>query len=458
MSKKKSKAQGNETPVPYGFAPREYQLPALMALESGINRACLIWHRRAGKDLCFLNHTIKQMFSKVGAYYYFFPTYAQGKKVIWDGMDNSGRQFLDYFPPGTIKRKDSQDLQVTLLNGSLFQIIGTDKFDNIRGTNPVGCVFSEYAIQNKRAWDLVRPILDANGGWAAFIYTPMGKNHGYQMYQMAKDDPRWYSEILTVRDTYDESGKHIVTKYQVEQNAKEGMEDELIQQEFYCSFSGCQSGSYYSKVLAAAQESGRVGNVPYDPMLQVNTAWDIGTSDSTAIWFYQQCAHEIRFIDYYENSGEGLEHYTRVLQNKGYVYGTHYFPHDMAAREFTSGKSRMDVAKELLRGQRLKLLPKSNPEDRIEIVRGMFPRFWFDKEKCADGIECVSGYRKIYDEKRQEFKPEPFHDWASHGADALGHVAIAIKPQLPDVPGYGFGGIHRLRPTELACSGGEWMT
>lgn len=138
---------------------------------------------------------------QVGTYYYLFPTYAQGKKILWDGIDKQGFKFLDHFPPPLVRSKNEQEMQIELVNGSIAQIIGTDKMDSIVGTNPVGCVFSEYALQNPKGWDLIRPILRENGGWAVFAYTPRGHNHGKELYDMAKTNPDWYCDLRTVRDT-----------------------------------------------------------------------------------------------------------------------------------------------------------------------------------------------------------------------------------------------------------------
>src|SRR3990167_2019975 len=168
-----------EITLPYMFTPRDYQLPVLKALDSGYKRAVAVWHRRSGKDKVFLNYLIKSMYKRVGAYYYFFPTYRQGRKVIWQGMDRSGMRFIDHIPKALRKRTHDQDMIIETKNGSLLQVIGTDNIDAVVGSNPVGCVFSEWSLQDPSAWDFIRPILAENGGWAVFNYTPRGKNHGW---------------------------------------------------------------------------------------------------------------------------------------------------------------------------------------------------------------------------------------------------------------------------------------
>ncbi len=219
-----------EIKVPYNFTPRGYQLPFLKAMDSGIDRAVIVWHRRSGKDKTVLNLTVKKMLERVGSYYYFFPTYSQGKKILWDGADKGGFKFLDHFPKNLLASKPNDtEMKVKLVNGSVFQIIGTDNIDSIVGTNPVGCVFSEYSLQNPKAWDFIRPILAENGGWAVFNFTPRGMNHGFNILQQAKDSDKWFWQVLTVDDT------GVIPKDVLEEEKKQ-MPQALFEQEYYCKF------------------------------------------------------------------------------------------------------------------------------------------------------------------------------------------------------------------------------
>jgi len=178
------------TPGLHHYFPRSYQIDSLAALDRGIKRVVCVWHRRAGKDKTFLNFTIKKMQERVGVYYHLFPTYGQGKRTIWDGIGADGKPFLSHFPEQLVKNKNETEMQIQTTNGSIWQVIGTDRnLDNLVGPNPVGCVFSEYSIQDPRAWTLLRPILRENGGWAIFIYTPRGENHGWDLYQIAQQNP-----------------------------------------------------------------------------------------------------------------------------------------------------------------------------------------------------------------------------------------------------------------------------
>ena len=219
-----------EITLPSNFEPRSYQLPFLKAWDNGAKRMVLVWHRRSGKDKTCIANLPKKMFDRVGAYYYFAPTYSQGKKIIWDGMDGDGFRMIDHIPKELRKGKPNEtEMKVELVNGSFFQVIGTDKIDSVVGTNPVGCIFTEYSLQDPRAWDLVRPILAENGGWAVFIFTPRGMNHGWKILQQAKDNEEWFFQELSVDDTNAISEEVLLGE-------KKEMPNDLFQQEYYCKF------------------------------------------------------------------------------------------------------------------------------------------------------------------------------------------------------------------------------
>jgi phage terminase large subunit len=386
------------------------------------------------------------MIRRVGTYYYLFPTYAQGKKILWDGMDKDGFKFLSHIPENIRKRVDNQSMQIELVNGSIFQIIGTDNIDSLVGTNPVGCVFSEYPLQDPQAWGFLRPILRENGGWAVFNFTPRGRmNHGYDLYQTAKGDrENWYCEVLTVDDT------KVIDPEGLEQEKREMRQqygdDSLFLQEYYCSFDAAVQGSYYANLIRDAESGGRVTQVPYDPRLPVDTWWDLGVGDSTAIWFTQTVGSQIRVIDYYEASGEGFPFYAKVLQERGYIYGTHNGPHDLQVRELGSGVSRIETAAKL--GIKFRTVQNIPIDDGINAARMILPLCWFDAEKCKQGLNALSNYHKEYDEKRKEYKNSPFHDWSSHGADAFRYFGVGHKLSDPE---------KRKRKQEFVSYGANYL-
>lgn len=413
--------------IPYKFTPRTYQLRLLQALDGGAKRAITVWHRRAGKDKTLFNILIKKAFERVGTYYYFFPEFSQGRRVIWDGIDNDGFKFLDHIPKHLIKGvPNKQDMKIELVNGSIIQIIGTDKFDKVRGSNPVGCVFSEFAFQNPAAWDVVRPILRLNGGWAVFNSTPFGKNHFYDLYEMAKGNDDWYTDLVTVEDSLDENGERYVPEEWIDQDRLEGYTEEMIQQEYYCDFTANSQGFYYLKLMEEAADQKRITAIPHYPDARVDTWWDIGVSDSTAIWFTQVVGKEVHIIDFYQSNSVGIDEYAKYLQALPYVYGVHHFPHDIAQTEFGTGKSRMEVAENLFGAKNVDIIPKLGREDGINAARILLPRCYFDEEKCAEGIKALQNYHRQWDSKLQEYKNQPVHDWASHPADAFRYLAVGL--------------------------------
>lgn len=412
--------------LPHKFVPREYQIPVFNAMEQGIKRAIWVVHRRGGKDKTFINIMISKIPQRPGAYFYYFPTLALGRKILWDGMDKAGMKFMDHFPRNMIVKKNEHEMKLALSGGSTFQILGTDRLDVV-GVNPIGCCFSEYAQQDPRVWDFIRPILAENEGWAMFNGTPRGKNHMYEMLQTAKmESGRWFSEVLTVEDT------GAISMVDIDNERKDGMSEEMVQQEFWCNFEFGLEGSYYAQLMAQASKDGRIGDVPHDRTYGVFTSWDIGVGDTNAIWFLQQIGNWIHAIDYYEFSNVGVDHYANVCRRKeldyNYNYIAHYAPHDINVREWGAEQAakRIETARKL--GINFTRIPKvKNKQDGIDSVRAILPLMRFDKKKCKDGIKALYDYQKAYNFKYKVFADYPLKNWAKHGADALETGAVALK-------------------------------
>lgn len=438
-------------PLPCGFILRDYQLPVWVALQNGVKRAITVWHRRSGKDLTALNFIINQMFptpenlsARIGTYYHMFPTYAQGKRIIWDGRTDEGRAFLSYFPTALFptKMRNETEMRIEAINGSAYQIIGTDKLDAIVGTNQVGCVLSEYSLgyRYKQAKDLILPILIQNHGWMWFIYTFRGHNHGWDLWDQNKDRPGWFAQLLDIdmtkrRNWNDPDGVYppVVTKEQFEQAIAEGMDPDIARQEFYCSPETGMAGAYFSHMLAQAEKENRVGRGMYEPLLPVDTWWDIGVDDATAIWFSQQIGKEIRLIDYIEGQGEGLPYYAGLLAEKRmtrrYIYGSFNFPWDMNVKEFGTGKTRLEQAR-AAKFNPARTVKRLSKIDQISAVRAILPKCWFDTEYCKEGIESLRNFHKTYDEGRKVYLNEPVHDWSSHGASAFMVLAVGVREDV----------------------------
>lgn len=235
--------------LPHNFRPRSYQLPVLKALDGGLRRASCVWHRRSGKDKTFLNYMIKEMPRRVGTYYYFFPNYNQGRKILWDGIDRDGFKYTHHFPSWFVKKTNNTEMKIETVCGSIFQIIGTDNIDTIMGTNPVGCVFSEYALQDPAAWDYISPILVENGGWAVFNFTPRGRNHGWLLHNKARHSDAWFQETLTIDDTRRPDGSPVITPEMIQAERERGMDEALILQEYWCSFDAHLESCFFGEAL-----------------------------------------------------------------------------------------------------------------------------------------------------------------------------------------------------------------
>jgi len=423
--------ESTEVILPYKYAARSYQEPIWDAFEQGFKRIVWAAHRRSGKDKTCLNITATAMSERVGLYYYLFPTFTQARKVIWDAMDKTGFKFLDHFPKKFVSKKNESRMQLSYRNGSTFQLVGTDNVNSIVGTNPIGVVFSEYALQDPVAWGFLRPILAENGGWAIFESTVRGENHFYDIYELGLKDPaNWFVRMDKASET------HALPQEVLDQERTEIIRlygsDALYQQEYECNFSVPLVGAYYAEQIAAAYREGRVGVVPHEPRIVVDTWWDLGINDRMSIWFTQSIGQELRVIDFYENSGQGLPHYAEKLQEKKYIYGLHTAPHDIEVRELSTGRSRRDTAQNL--GINFAVAPKLPIIDGIDQVRALFAKVWIDKEKCRDGINALKNYRKQYDEKRKTFLNQPYHDWSSNAADAFRTLATALDFKYRGLP------------------------
>jgi hypothetical protein len=296
-----------------------------------------------------------------------------------------------------------------------------------------GVILDEYADMRPSVWgEVIRPLLADRKGWAVFIGTPKGHNSFHDIYQLAENDSRWFHLILRA------SASKILSQEELDDSAR-GMSQDQYAQEFECSFDAAIKGAYYGAEMLKADQDKRIGDVPYDYLAPVNTAWDLGYSDDTAIWFYQVIAGEVRVINHYSANGKDIKHYAGVIKQKPYKYGLHHLPHDARAKTLASGgKSVVEQLAEYLGMENMRIVPNLSIQDGIQAARLMFPRVWFDAIKCADGIESLRQYQRAWDEKLQCFKEAPLHDWTSHDADGFRMLAVAWReehaPKEPPKP------------------------
>lgn len=417
-----------EITIPYNYQPYPHQKDIYNALPRGFKRGVVIWHRRAGKDKTFINILAREAFKRVGTYFYILPYYKQARLIIWEGMDAHGFRFIDHFPKELIKRKESQQMILELKHGSIIRMLGSDNIDAIVGSNPVGVIFSEFSLHKPAAWNYLRPILLENKGWALFNGTPRGKNALWRMYKHAQKDPTWFSELLTTEDTTRHDGAPIITDADIEIERQSGMPEELIQQEYGCSFEAGLVGTIVGDLVAKAYEENRITRVPWEPSLPVTTAWDLGFDDTNTIWFVQFSGREVWLIDLYSNNRKAAGHYVNILNQKPYTYEEHFFPHDVEVHEYSTGKTRRETFEELglkniVTIPRMKVADRSGISEGHNAMRQILPLCWFDKDRCEDGIEGLKSYRRDWDEKKEKFSDQPVKDWSKHFADAFRQLA-----------------------------------
>lgn len=397
--------------IQLAYRPRPQFLPFHARKERW---ACIVAHRRCGKTVATIADLIAHAVAtrkEAARYAYLAPFRGQAKMIAWE--------YLKRYTRPLAPKVSETELSVRLANEAEIRLYGADNPDALRGGYLDGVILDEYADMRPSVWgEIVSPCLADRRGWATHIGTPKGHNAFFEIYEQASGSADWFSALLRASET------GLIPQDELEDQAKRMTADQYAQ-EFECSFEAAIQGAIYAKELAAARADGRIGRVPYDPALPVNTTWDLGVGDSTSIWFDQVVAKEVRFIDYYETSGEGLPFYAKVLQERGYVYGTHTAPHDIQVRELTHGRSRLEVAKSL--GINFQIAPNVALEDGIHALRLLLPRCWFDEQKCKAGLEALQHYRWEHNDRLGEFKTRPVHDWSSHAADAGRYRALALK-------------------------------
>jgi hypothetical protein len=368
--------------------------------------------------------------------------YEQARKAIWEAINphTEKRRIDEAFPPEIRKRINNSDMTIELQSGSIWKVVGSDNPNSLVGAPPVGLTFSEWALSNPGAWAYLAPVLLENGGWASFITTPRGKNHAYRMLGMARSNPwslanpkGWFSEVLTPDNTGFplESIEEQRKEYHALYGEDEG--DALIEQEYWCSFEAAILGSYYGKVLARAAKAGRIRSVPYEPLLPVHTAWDLGKGVNMAIWLFQVVANEIRVIGCLAGAhSDAIPELVKKLEQYPYTWGNDYVPHDARVAEIGTGKTRVEVLNTLKR--KPVLVPGHKIDDGINAVRQAMPICWFDEVACADGLEALRGYRAEWDDDKKCFKDNPLHDWTSHYSDAFRYLVMAWRTIATDPP------------------------
>lgn len=403
------------------FIPRRVFRPYLERKERW---ASVVAHRRAGKTVACIMDLVKKAADHEGReprFAYVAPTYTQAKDVAWSYL----KEYTAAIPG---MEKSESELSVTFPhNKARIRLYGAENYDRIRGLYLDGVVIDESGDIDPRAWpEVIRPALSDRKGWATFIGTPKGRNAFYDTHKQAQTSDDWFADELRASQT------GIIDAAELA-DAKRTMTAEQYEQEYECSFQAAIVGAFYGREMALAETEKRIGRVPHDRAADVFCAWDLGISDSMALWVFQIVGKEWHWINYYENSGFALDHYVDWVKGLPYKVHTHLLPHDGEARELQTGKSRKQFLEE--RGFNVSIVPRHEPMDGIDAARIRFNRMYFDADKCARGIDCLRMYRSEYDDKNQVLKQRPLHDWASHGADAFRCGVMGAEEQVTrDMP------------------------
>lgn len=413
--------------IPYKYQPYKSQLPIWDFFMNGGRYAAVMAHRRFGKDLLAINMIATKMMARPGNYWHALPSREQATKAVWEGQRKDGLKYLSHFPDELIEHRYETQKMIKFKNNSIYRLVGADS-DSLVGAGPIGVVLSEFSLMGASTWQYLSPMLNENGGWCLMIFTPRGKNHAVKLWETWKKasetDPNYMAMKLTIEDTQADTGWDIDELLRRER--LNGMSEEKIQSEYYCDSDAPIEGSYYSEVLNKIEGDGHITNVPWESNLEVHTAWDLGINDNTAIWFYQQYGSEIRVIDHYENKNKDLMHYVKLVKDKPYIYGRHFGPHDLAVREFSGGgKTRFDRAREM--GIKFTILSRISKDEGIENARATLYRCYFDKNKCAHGLDCLRAYHRQWDDMAGTFIDHDVHDWASDTADAFRYMCQSIR-------------------------------
>jgi len=383
--------------------------------------AIIVAHRRCGKTVACINDLIYKALvdgKEDGRYAYLAPYYAQAKSIAFD--------YLMRFSAPVRANHNVSELWVELINGARIRLFGADNADSLRGLYLDGVVLDEYADMKPSIWGAVlRPLLSDRRGWATFIGTPKGHNQFWEIYNNAAKDNAWYVKTLRASQT------GLIPQEELDDARKMQTQDQYLA-EWECDFESAIIGAFYGKEMRQLTDQGRILDIEYDPMFPVHTAWDLGYSDDTAIWWFQVVHGEIRMLDYHSSNGQPVAFYAGIIQSRekerGYVYGTHYLPHDARAKTLASNKSIIEQLSDKIALKSMKIVPMLSLQDGIQATRLALTRAWFD-HKCEDGIECLRQYQREWDEDKKVFRDKPRHDWTSHGADAFRMLSIAWKEE-----------------------------
>ena len=428
--------------IPY--KPRLWAVPFH---NSWLRFSALVLHRRAGKTTAIINHLqraatndaweakrlkflapelnekqIKELL-RSRFYAHILPTYRQAKLVVWD--------MLKYFAspiPGI--KTNEQELMVTYPNGAKLALFGADNPDSLRGIGPSGVAFDEYSQHPSNIFsEVLSKALADHLGFGIFGGTIKGKNQLYRTYEAFKSDPKMFALWQDIDKSLatEEGGTITMLRRAIQDDkdlvSKGLMTQEEFDQEWYLSPTAAVKGAVYSIEYSQALKDGRIGIVPYDKSLKVHTIWDLGAGKNMAVIFVQRSFGQVRIIDCWQGDDKGgLPEAIKAIQNKPYIYGKHWGPHDIEATDISTGKTRKEMADNL--GLKFEVVPNMSVQDGINAAIFMLSHTWIDEARCQFFLDALAAYHRRFDEKRGMFLDEPYHDWSSHFADTFRMLAV----------------------------------
>ncbi len=425
--------------VPMDFKPRDYQLKLFQAMEgkpgkpeTKKRRAILRWHRRAGKDKACFCWLVKEAYQVAGNYFYIFPTREMAKRSLWENIDKDGKKVTDHLPEQVITRFSNQEMMIEIKTvdnrTSTIRVVGFDKDpDSLRGISCKGAVLSEWAFSDPSILSILMPSIMESQGWVIINSTPNGRNHFYDLWMNVKDSDKWYvSELQTMwSDRPNYSGDR--SPEELKELVANGIQvADDVEREYGVSFDTEMKGSIYSTELDKARADGRIATFHYDSTKPVDTYWDLGAGDETAIWFAQTTGNITTYIDFWEKNKSGTDDLARMLKTKGYEYRSHFLPHDAGhhKQQRSAARSIEEDLNESLNDFRVTgdvcvIAKTSNKQSSIVNVRKRFALYQFDSLACVQGLRHIELYHRTYDKKRDVYSAEPYHDEHSNAADAL---------------------------------------
>jgi len=421
--------------LPNKWRPRSYQREAWDYLENGGRHAELVWHRRSGKDEIAMHRTAVAAFERVGNYWHMLPEYSQARKAIWDAVNpHTGRRRIDEaFPKELRRRTRDHEMQIEFVNGSSWQVVGSDNFNSLVGSAPAGIVYSEWALANPNARAYLRPIIAENRGWQIFITTPRGRNHAYTTLRAAQKTPGAFAQILDATQTgVFQPGQLELELASYIAEFGEDYGRAKFEQEYLCSFEAANLGAILARAIGVAEKEGRVNDeVLFDPYgAPIEISADIGRRDTATWWFWQPCIGGYRVFDYDCGWGIDAEEWCYRLNERLEKYslaggepalGKIWLPHDARAKTFAAKRSAIEIFIEKFGTNKVAITPSARVSDRINAARTLMPRIEFHETNCQRGLDGLRAWTFEYDEEKRIFSSDPLHDWACHDGDGFSY-------------------------------------